>query len=86
MKYATTKSSEVPIGRRLGGPQNLSGRYGEEKKIVPAGLFNEVERKIIVGPLQCDICNMINFATLVFCMQQINIKTKEASKSSKGAQ
>jgi hypothetical protein len=33
--------SQYPLNRRLGGPQNLSGRYSEEKIILPVGHFEK---------------------------------------------
>jgi hypothetical protein len=47
----------------------------------PVGrLFNEAERKVTVYPLEFHIRSVINFATLIFCMQQVNIKSKEVCK------
>jgi hypothetical protein len=35
--YPRTKSPWYPLDRRLGGPQNRSGRLGEEKNLAPTG-------------------------------------------------
>jgi hypothetical protein len=31
------KFPRYPLGRKLGGPQSRSGRYGEEKNLSPSG-------------------------------------------------
>jgi hypothetical protein len=36
--YPGGKSPRYPLERRLGGPQNQSGRRGEEKILLPPGL------------------------------------------------
>jgi hypothetical protein len=52
----------------------------------PVGrLCNKVERKIIVNPLEFRIWSVISFATLIFCMQQMNIETKEVCKIARSA-
>jgi hypothetical protein len=36
--YPQGKSQQYPLGRRLGGPQNLSGLCGEEKNLALLGI------------------------------------------------
>jgi hypothetical protein len=36
-RFTTGEDSRYPLDGRLGGPQNRSGCYGEEKNIAPAG-------------------------------------------------
>jgi hypothetical protein len=38
--YPLGKSPRYPLERRLGGPQNRSGRRGEEKILAPTGTRN----------------------------------------------
>jgi hypothetical protein len=42
--YSPEEESTVPNDRRLGGPQNWSGRHGKEKNLAPAGIRTTAPR------------------------------------------
>jgi hypothetical protein len=47
------KEPIVPLDRRLGGLQNLSGRYGEVKILDPAGTRTGARGSVVVKELRC---------------------------------
>jgi hypothetical protein len=73
--YRRGTSPRYPLDTRLGGPQRLSGRYREEKKLSPVGNrtpavqsnaipteLSGVERKVICGSKIKVFCNVMTYS------------------------
>jgi hypothetical protein len=72
-RFSAQKEPRYLLGRRLGGPQYRSGRFGEEKFIFPLPgiepkVLGFVARSLTPYPVECNYKMYVDLLQMYVCM------------------